>query len=427
MVTQRVLVIGAGMVAGPAIEYLSQFYPVHIVDIKLENINKVLDTIRQQRGNTDGITHSVSPEPPELERLIEEHDVVIGLTQASLLPGFAEQCVRHGTHFVTSSYAGPEMRALDKAARAKGVTLLNECGLDPGLDHMSAAALIESIHRERARICSFESHCGGVPAQADANPIGYKVSWSPVQVLRSAKASAKFLRGGTPVLIENGALYNNTFPVTVFNTPYEGFYNRDAFPYLRAYGLERELEKGTFIRGTLRHPGWGSFMQSLQLLGYLDETPLNGERNYRDVLSTLLHRNVNGDARAHVAARLGMPEHDRVLSQLDYLGLFSNQQLPKNCSTPLSLLAETMRQRLAYKEGEQDAVVMQHCADVRYPEGNMIRLTSSMRYEGNGWSAMATTVGLPVALAAEQLLTGSVVERGVLLPTSPEIYRPVLE
>ncbi len=193
-------------------------------------------------------------------------------------PTVARLCIKHRTHMVTTSYVKEAMAQLDGAARAAGVILLNEIGVDPGIDHMTAMRIVHGVQAKGGRVTKFVSWCGGLPApEANTNPFGYKFSWSPRGVLLAGKNSAHYLWDGEDVVIPGGELFDHywTVPVEVEGKvmDFDGYPNRDSLPYMQTYGIENPQ---TFFRGTLRYPGWCQTLRKIAELGLLEETPLDG-------------------------------------------------------------------------------------------------------------------------------------------------------
>ncbi len=364
--------------------------------------------------------------------LVREHDVAVSLLPAPLHPHVAELCVRHGKHLVTTSYVSPPMRALDGPAKAAGAILLNEVGLDPGIDHMSAMQVIDGVRKTGGRVSSFISYCGGLPApDANDNPWGYKFSWSPRGVLTAGKNGAIFMRGGKRVEIPPSDLFltRESVPVNgVAGWPaLEGYPNRDSLGYQGAYGLEAV---DTMLRGTLRYPGWCETMKAIVDLGLLDETPTTcPSMTLAEWLAKLTGAPTAAAVRAHVQAKLGLDASSPILKRFEWLGLFSNEPLPglSQPTTSLDQLAARMERLMAYQPNERDMVVMQH-QFVAEHDGKRERITSTLVQFGDprGDSAMARTVGLPAAIATRMILERKLTAPGVHVPVSPAIYEPIL-
>jgi saccharopine dehydrogenase (NADP+, L-glutamate forming)/spermidine synthase len=259
-------------------------------------------------------------------------------------------CVEHGVPMVTTSYVSDEMRALDAEARNRGVLLLNECGLDPGIDHMMAVEVIRRVEREGGRITSFVSYCGGLPAPESAdNPLRYKMSWSPRGVLVAARSPVRFLRGGEIVEHPTPYLPGGAAAVHVPGAPaLEGYPNRDSVPYRALYGLEHAHD---VLRGTLRYPGWCETLEALLRLGLLDvdtSSPLGP--SYCDLLDRHLPAG-SGPLPKRIARFLELPEDHPVLDRMAWLGLFSQLPVPDEARCPLDALAALFQDKLQYQEG----------------------------------------------------------------------------
>lgn len=425
----RVLLLGAGLVAAPLVDELLA-RPGLDLTVAALNVERARTLVAPAlHAGHGGRALALDVEDREtLGRLVSEADAVVSLLPAHLHPRVAEQCVARGVSLVTTSYVSDAMRALDEPARSRGVLLLNECGLDPGIDHMMAAEAIRRLEREGLRVTSFVSYCGGLPAPDSAgNPLRYKLSWSPRGVLVAARSPVRFLRDGRVVEHPDPYLPGGPDRVEVAGIgELEGYPNRDSLPYRELYGLDDARD---VFRGTLRYPGWCETMAALLRLGLLDVDEHAGlGPSYCD----LLDRNLPpgpGSVRARVARFLEIPEGHPVLDHLGWLGFLSQQPLPDDRAAPLDVLTHVFEEKLGYEEGERDLVVLEHRFVARAPEtGAGRRLVERLVAYGEAGddSAMARTVGLPAALACGLVLDGRVAATGVRIPVAPEIARPVL-
>jgi saccharopine dehydrogenase-like NADP-dependent oxidoreductase len=340
----------------------------------------------------------------------------------------AGHCLRHGKHLVTASYVAPAMQELDGAARAAGLTFLNELGLDPGIDHMSAMRVIDAIAAAGGRLRVFRSYCGGLPApEANDNPLGYKFSWAPRGVLMACRNSARYRREGREVTVPSNRLFRDMHLLHVPGAgDFEAYPNRDSLVYLDAYGLPADID--TLFRGTLRNVGWCDTLHAFGRLGLLDDQPRDGGPTRAAYVRSLLGAAPDADVREAATRHLGLPAGCLPAANLEWLGLTAETPLPTGPRAPLEVLGDAMLEKLSYRPGERDMVVMVHEFLSDTAAGARRRTTSSLVACGQpgGDSAMARTVSLPAAVAARQILEGTISVRGVLRPVVPEIYSPVL-
>jgi saccharopine dehydrogenase (NADP+, L-glutamate forming)/spermidine synthase len=345
-------------------------------------------------------------------------------------PVIAAAAIEAGKSVVTASYVSPAMKELDGRARKKGVLILNELGLDPGIDHMEAMRIIHQVHEHGGRVRSFTSYCGGLPApEANTNPFGYKFSWSPRGVLLASKNSAKYLKDGKVVFIPAERLFADPEMISIPGLgDFEGYPNRDSVSYRDIYGIP---EATSIFRGTLRYPGWCRTMRKIGELGLLDEAGVRDwqGRTYRDLLAELAGTPATGDVKRAVAERLGLKPGSDVITRLEWLGLFTDEPLPVAKGSALDILSARMVERLKYAEGERDMVILRHEFLVENRDGRMEKIASSLIDFGvpGGDSSMSRTVGLPAAIGARLVLEGRIKETGVRVPVTPDIYNPILD
>jgi saccharopine dehydrogenase-like NADP-dependent oxidoreductase len=426
---KSVLVLGAGLVSRPLVRYLLD-QPDFRVTVASRTVSKAEALIAGHPRGT--ALQLLANETAKLEQLVSTHDLAISLLPAPLHPVVAEMCVSHRKHMVTTSYVSPKMRTLDDAARSAGIMLLNEIGVDPGIDHMSAMRVIHDVKQRGGTIVSFKSYCGGLPApEANDNPWGYKFSWSPRAVCTAGKNSARFRDSGKLVEIPGPELFACHHPVPVAGIgELEGYPNRDSLIYLELYGLEG-IE--TMFRGTLRYPGWCACLKKVVDLGLLEETPVTYPpgMTFAKWTAGFVKAKSPDDLRQRVAAHLGLDASDNVLERLEWLGLFSNDPLPLTGqqTTPLDVLAARMEAKMSYRKGERDMIVLLHRFVARFPGRPDERISSTLIDFGQpeGDSSMARTVSLPAAVATKLILTGQIRDTGVHIPVKPEIYNPVLD
>lgn len=426
---KRVLCLGAGLVAKPLVQELLARPDVDLTLAALnpERAQDLVERVAVEGGSRGRALPLDVDDGETLGRRVAAADAVVSLLPADLHPVVARKCVEHGVPLVTTSYASDEIRRLDGEARRRGVLLLNECGLDPGIDHMMAVDVIRRVERQGGRIVSFVSYGSGLPTPDSAdNPFRYKLSWSPRGVLLAARSPVRFLRNGAVIEHSNPYLPGGPTLVTIPGVgELEGFPNRDSLPYRALYGLDdvRDL-----FRGTLRHPGWCETLEALLRLGLLETTSEAGlGPSYCDLLDQRLPRG-SGPMPKRIARFLELPEDHPVLDRLAWLGLFSQQPLPDEAATPLDALAHLLQDKLRYQEGEQDVVVLEHRFVAREESGRERPITSRLVAYGTAGddSAMARTVGLPAALATGLILDGRIDLTGVQIPVAESIARPIL-
>ncbi len=427
---KKVVVFGAGLVAGAHVRYLLEHG--FQVTVASRTVSKAQELVGDH-PNGRAVAFDIEREgDARLREIVEAHDLAVSLLPFVYHPRVARACIAARKHMVTTSYVKPEMQALDEAAKAAGVTVLNEIGVDPGIDHMTAMKVIHRVQKEGGEITSFTSYCGGLPApEANTNPFGYKFSWSPKGVLLAGKNPARFLRDGQVVEIPGEKLFEHfwTVPVVVEGRPidFEGYPNRDSLPYIQTYGIPTTR---TMFRGTLRYPGWCPTMKKIAELGLLDEAPqpdLAG-LTYAQFLARQIGAKSTMNLRAQVAAYLGIAVDSFILDNLEWLGLFSDRPLPAGQNSPIDILTATMLEKMRYAPGERDMLVLQHEFIAEYPD-HKERIISTMIDFGipYGDTSMNRTVGLPAAVGVRMILEGQITARGVLVPVLPEIYEPVLE
>jgi len=422
---KKVCLLGAGLVAGPLIEYLLQFDEVElrVADIDLERARSLV------KDHPRGRVYQLDLQNrPELVKLVSEAEVVVSMVPYTFHPYVAEICLELGKHLVTASYVSPAMKALDGRAREKGLIFLNELGLDPGIDHMEAMRLIEAAHQAGGRVLSFVSYCGGLPApEASDNPFGYKFSWSPRGVLLAGRNEARYLLDGREVVVPAEELFSHYQMIDIPGLGvFEGYPNRNSVSYLETYGIRGAR---TMLRGTLRYPGWCQKLKKIGELGLLDINEREWQSStYAGFLREYLGIEEAVELKTAVADRLQLSPKSDVIQSLDWLGLFSEQPLPSRKISPLDLLVALMVEKLKYREGERDMTVLQHQITVEYPGKGRELVTSTLIDFGqpHGHSSMSRTVGLPVALGVKLILERRIGLSGVLTPTVREIYEPIL-
>ena len=366
---------------------------------------------------------------------ISQADVVVNRLAPAFQHLVAWDCLSHGTHMLSVSYRDEAVRSLDADAHRRGVLLLSELGLDPGIDHMSAMALLDRIRAEGGRVKAFRSYGSGVPAPGqDVNPLSYWITWNPRNVVMSGANGAQYIENGRTKLVPHHRVFRHTWPVDVEGAGrMEAYPNRDSVSYGSAFGLEHAE---TILRATMRWPGWCETWDAIVRLGLPNESLRIadlGDRSAREVLEMFLPDNGRagdgrpGDVEERVARLLDIPPAGEVIQNLRFIGLFSDGELACEGRTPAAMLIHLLRTRLSIPAGGRDLVVLMHELDVEQPDHTQTRVTSTLVTEGDArFTAMARTVGLPTALTVRLLLDGELTLTGSLIPTHPAVYGPVL-
>jgi len=423
---KKVLILGAGLVARPLVRYLLD-QPDLQVEVASRTVSKAEKLID---GHPRGVAKELNLKSEEaLKEEVRRADLVISMVPYSFHPKVAEFCITHKKHMVTTSYVSEAMKKLDVEARKAGIVILNELGLDPGIDHMEAMRVIDEVKEKGGEIRSFISFCGGLPApEANTNPFGYKFSWSPVGVLLAGKNSAQYLKDGQEVFIPSENLFENYSFIAIEGLgDFEAYPNRNSLPYIDLYGIP---ETKTMLRGTLRNVGWCETIRKMVQLGVLDQEEKDWTGlTYRDFLRRLIGSQAEKDLRKALCEYLRIEPGLAVVRRLEWLGLLSDEPLPLQKGSALDIVAARMIEKLQYGEGERDMIVLQHEFIAGYPGGDREKIISTLIDFGipGGDSSMARTVGLPAAIGAKLILEGKIKERGVHIPVLPDIYRPILQ
>lgn len=426
---KKILILGAGLVARPLVRYLLD-QPDFEVEVASRTVSKAEKLVS---NHPHGKAKELNLKDEEsLKNEISKADLVISMVPYSHHPKVARYCIEYKKNMVTTSYVSEIMKSLEGEAKKAGILILNEVGLDPGIDHMEAMRIIHEIEEKGGEVLGFTSYCGGLPApEANTNPFGYKFSWSPTGVLLAGKNSAQYLKDGQQVFIPSQDLFDNYKIIPIEGLgEFEAYPNRDSLPYIQLYGIQSTK---TMLRGTLRNKGWCSTLKKIAELGLLDETEKDWSGlTYKGYLRRLMGDPAEKDIKKALSAHLKIKENSDVIKRFEWLGLLGDNPLPLAKGSALDILSAKMTEKLQYGQGERDMIILQHEFIASYPgkkKKQKEKITSTLVDFGipHGDSSMARTVGLPAAISTRLILQEKIKQKGVHIPVIPEIYRPVLE
>lgn len=428
---KKILVIGAGRSTSSLIQYLlfnaeQENWFVTITDQSKELAIKSANNHERAKALAFDVNND-----EERIRLIDESDLVISMLPAHMHISVAKDCIRYKKHMVTASYVSKEMKALDSEAKSAGVILMNEIGVDPGIDHLSAMRVIDNIRKEGGRLEAFETFTGGLIApESDNNPWNYKFTWNPRNVVLAGQGTVKFIQNGKYKYIPYHKLFRRTEIIEVEgHGKFEGYANRDSLQYREIYGLK---DIPTMYRGTLRKPGfcraWDAFVQ----LGATDDTYVmegSEEMTNRDFINSFLAYNVTDSVELKFKHYLNIRQDDVDLyEKFEWLGIFNDTKIGLKNATPAQMLQHILEQKLSLSPNDKDMIVMWH-RFLFEKDNQFYEIHSSMVVKGDDrtYTAMAKTVGLPVAIATKMILNGTISTPGVHIPIEEEMYNPILD
>lgn len=426
---KNVLVIGAGRSTIELIHYLLTQAGEHDWHVKVADRDADLAARRvagAKRGSS--VAFDVS-NLSALHQLVQDSDLVVSMLPAHMHGPVAEACIHHRTHFVSASYVSPEVRSLQEAAERSEVTVLCEMGVDPGIDHMSAMERLDQLRSDDARITRFETFTGGLVApQSDDNPWRYKITWNSRNIVLAGQGGVKFKHHGRYKYIPYHKLFSR---FEILEVPgygkFEGYGNRDSLKYRHHYSL---FGVDTIYRGTLRRPGFCRAWDCLVQLGVTDDSyeleELDG-MTYRQFTNSYLRWDEAMSVELKIQAMLKLEPNSEAFERLRWLGIFEDRPIGLERGTPAQVVQKLIEDKWQMGPDDKDMIVMLHKYDYELG-GEQWKAQSSMVTVGrdSDHTAMAKTVGLAAGIGAKLVLTGVIDRRGILIPTSPHVYRPVL-
>jgi saccharopine dehydrogenase-like NADP-dependent oxidoreductase len=427
---RNILVLGAGRSSSSLIQYLLQNsqaceWQVTVGDAHLQ--------VAQDKVQNHPRGKAVRFDTKDAEAIVSaigSADLVISLLPANLHPWVAIRCLALKKHLFNASYVSDEMKVFHDEAYSKGLLFLNECGLDPGIDHMSAMQVIDRIHHSGGKVTSFESFTGGLiaPDTDPQNPWRYKFTWNPKNVVMAGQSTARYLQHGKFKYIPYQQLFKRTTPVHVSGYgDYEGYANRDSLKYIETYNL-RDVK--TMLRGTLRNRGfckaWDIFVQ----LGCCDDSVEMEnvfEMTHRSFLETFMEEKKGTSAKEKLCDRFGLAPDAEAIRYLEWSGLFSNEPVGIMEGSPAKILEHILNKKWKLNPEDKDQIVMWH-RFVYELGGSAKEIQASLVATGTDsvYTAMAQTVGLPLGIVAKLFLQNRISSKGVVIPTLAEFYNPVL-
>jgi saccharopine dehydrogenase-like NADP-dependent oxidoreductase len=428
---RNILIIGAGRSASSLIQYLlnkstQENLHLTIADISLELAQKKTNN----HPNASALALDINNQE-QRHAEIANADIVISMLPAHLHIEVAKDCIIYKKHLVTASYVSDAMQELDAAAKENGLIFMNEIGLDPGIDHMSAMKVIDEIRDKGGKIILFESFCGGLVApDCDDNLWNYKFTWAPRNVVLAGQGgAAKFIQEGKYKYIPYTKLFRRTEFLQVEGYgKFEGYANRDSLKYRSVYGLDDAL---TLYRGTIRRVGFSKAWNMFVQLGMTDDSYImeNSENmSFRDFTNSFLPYHPTDSVEIKMRLALNIEQDDIMWDKLLELDLFNaNKKVSLKNGTPAQILERILNESWALQPHDKDMIVMYHKFGYDL-DGKQHQIDSKMVCIGDDqtYTAMAKTVGLPVAMATLQILNGNIKSTGVQLPIKKEIYEPIL-
>jgi len=427
---KKILLIGAGRSTHTLVEYLKEHAQAENWHITIADKN--LDWAQKKAGNhpsTKAISFDIQDDINRVSA-ISKSDLVISMLPAHMHIPVATDCIALGKHMVTASYISKEMQELDGRAKEAGVILINEIGVDPGIDHLSAMKTLDHIKDAGGKMLIFESFTGGLVApESDDNPWNYKFTWNPRNVVLAGSGGAvKFIQEGQYKYIPYHQLFRRTEFIEIEDYGrFEGYANRDSLKYRSVYKLD---DIPTIYRGTLRRPGFCRAWDVFVKLGMTDDSYIlenSEEMTFRQFTNTFLAYNPHDSVELKLMHYLNIPQDSELMDKLNWIGLFEDTKVGLKKATPAQVLQHILEQKWTLKESDHDMIVMYHKFGYEL-NGEKKMIESSMVTLGkdSNNTAMARTVGLPVAIATRNILNGNISTPGVQIPITKEIYEPML-
>ena len=422
---KKVLILGAGMVAKPIIQYLLNSNIIVTVATQIQS-----DADKLIAGHKNGRSVSWSADDEDtLSKLVAEHNITVSLLPYNFHVNVAKICIQQKRSMLTTSYVKPHMYDLNEKAKEANIIILNELGVDPGIDHMSAMRIIENVHKKGGKIDEFYSFCGALVApEVEKNPFNYKFTWAPKTVVMAGNNDAKYLRNGEEVYIPSKDIFKDPLIVDFPEIgEIEVYPNRDSLPYIKLYGIP---ETKTIIRGTFRYKKWCEInivMKALNLFSY-DKINLK-DKTYADLMAILINADNSQNIKQKIADYSNISIDSNPIVAMEWIGLFDDKKIGTDEDSPYNITSDLMIKKMMISEEERDMVVMQHTFAASYPDGKKEVIKSRMLDFGSlkTDTSIARTVALPAAVGVKMLLEGKIKATGVHIPVIPEIYKPILD
>ena len=421
---RKVAVLGAGYVVKPMIDYFIDIckYEVTVATRTVSKAEKVI------AGRPHGIPISWTIDQVDaLAKIIQDVEIVVVMTPRSTHTVVAELCLKHKTPMITTDFKHPGIACFDEEAKKQETLILTELGEDPGLDNMGLKQMIDEVHSEGGKITNVDSFGAGIPSfENNRNPWGYKFSWDPNGLMRSAVSPATYQIDGKVIEVPAKFEHNRLVDIYGIGT-FETYPSNDSTRYIKEFGLDENI---SIYKGLLRFIGYCNTMTNLLKIKLIENTEEKNFENttYSRFIAELIGSSTTEDVKMQFAKSLNMEINDDFVKKLDWLGLFDNVQISINRGTNSNLLVDLMLKKMGYEPYEKDMIIVHNEMLVEFPDRKEKRI-SSMMNEGipYGDSAMSRAVSLPPAIAAKLILEGKITAKGVCIPSTKEMYEPILD
>lgn len=426
---KKILILGAGLSTNSLIDYLLNNAAEFDWHITLADIDE--EVAKQKiNGHPSGSTLAFNSEDQKLlTESVQGHDIVISMLPAFMHKNVAEKCIEMKKPMLTASYASDEIKALNEKAIEAGIPIYMELGLDPGIDHMSAMKIIDEIKEDGGEVTSFYSFTGGLVApEYDNNPWNYKFTWNPRNVVMAGTGVSQYIHSGRYKYIPYHKLFDRIISRKILQYgEFEVYPNRDSLKYRSIYNLN---DIPTMYRGTVRRPGYAKAWSVFVSLGMTDDTyRIEDSENmtYRQFTNSFLKYEPDVPVEIKIQEYCKAASDPVVFDKLKWLGIFDDRKIELKNATPAEILQTLLIEKWCMDPEDKDMIIMQH--EFKYIKNNVEKMVvSAMAYKGKNQieTAMAITVGLPLAIATKLLLTGKFSHKGVTLPIEKEMYLPIL-
>lgn len=420
----KVAVLGAGYVVKPMIDYFIDTCKYEVI-VATRTVSKAEKVIAGRPLGTS-ISWSID-QVDALEKIIMEVEIVVVMIPRSCHTVVAELCLKHKTPMITTDFKHPGIACFDEEAKKQKTLILTELGEDPGLDNMGLKQMIDEVHSMEGKITKIDSYGAGLPSfDHNRNPWGYKFSWDPNGLMRSAVSPATYQIDGKVIEVPAKFEHHRLVDVHGIGT-FETYPSSDSTRYLKEFGLDKNI---SIYKGLLRYIGYCNTMTNLLKIKLIENTQGKKFENttYSQFIANLIGSSTTDDIKIKFAKSLSLDVNDDFVKKLDWLGLFDDVQISINSGTNSNLLVDLMLKKMAYEPFEKDMIIVHNEMHVEFPDRKEKRI-SSMLVEGIPYSdsAMARAVSLPPAIAVKLILEGKITSKGVCIPSTKEMYEPILE